>query len=130
MSNKTAIVYQGSINDILHRLCIEMTDALDKAGIAPTGVHVLAMMVLVAVSARTRTTSPLPDLGKMPSFNLLLSIFARNFTNTAFTNEEAESFKKEFLEMVQSLGGCEIPRGQTVPAKETVFVSPMSKEVH
>ena len=122
--------YLGSPHDIITTLCKEMSDAFERVGIALTGVHLVAMMYLVAAATRRGLEDPSPRLGAMPSFKLLLMIFTKVLTsNGDYSEAEQEHFKKEFTDLVKSLGGHEVPP-ESQFRKEITYVSPASKEVH
>ena len=126
-------MYQGTIKDIIEDLCKELGTALNMAGIRPTGIHVLAMMHLVAALAKANTEEPNQELGKMPSFKMLLGTLIRNYTRTAYSVEETEAFKDEFLDIMRSIGMVEDlgPRPtQSQITQKVPFMAPMSKEVH
>ena len=127
--NGTLTTYSGTPKDILVSLCTEITNVLEKNGIVPTGLHLLAMVHIVAGFIKHETENPTARLGKMPTFKMLITVLARNFTNTPYSAEETEIFNEEFKEMIESLGGSVI---STVPAssKQDIFMAPMSTEVH
>src|SRR3990167_2558256 len=82
--------YQGSIRDILENLCKDVGNALNNADIPPTGVHLLAALLVITSRIRiaNEDTEASKEFGKMPSCKLLLSLFTRNLTGTPFTKEE------------------------------------------
>lgn len=120
--------YAGTPQDIIHALCEEFTNAFHRAGLQPTGVHLVALLYLVVSTIRTGTENPNPTTGKMPSFKLLLMILTKVLAGGDYSKEETEHFTKEFTELVQSLGGHVIPSQPF--HKETSFIAPPSKEVH
>lgn len=124
--------YAGSPHDIVKAICEEINVALRRAGISPTGVHIIAMMYLVAATTKEGMSDPSPQLGKMPSFKLLLMVLTKVMAgDEKFSEEESEFFKTEFTDMVKSLGGCEISMETTpVHHKHITYMSPPSKEVH
>lgn len=131
LPNGVLTTYSGTPSDIMEHLTKEVADVLENAGVMPTGVHLLAMVHLVAGMIKSEMESPSARLGKMPTFKLLVSVLARNLTNTPYSPEETASFNEEFKGMVESLGGFTVAAtGAPAPPKQEVFMAPMSKEVH
>ncbi len=109
------VVYQGTPREIVIRVSTEIADILQAAGTQPTGIHLLAMLHLVACIVRMETESPNPASGRMPSFSSMLSLLTHHVSATAWTDEEARAFDTEFASIVESLGGHKMGTRKDLP---------------
>lgn len=125
--------YSGSPADIVVELSKEVQVALSNAGITPTGAHIIAAIWAIACAVHNGNAQDNSELGKMPSYKILLSVLIRGLTGRKWTQEEHEEFDVEFVEIVKSLGGAvlQTPASYTTSSPlGPLFVSPASKEIH
>lgn len=118
--------YSGTPREIIIELAKEVTEALSKQGIGPNGANIIAMMHALACSLGAKD---MPQIGKMPSFGLMLAVFRHGYLGSDWSSEEIDQFNQEISEIVLSLGGVKLD-GQEQKIKRAMIVSPMSKEVH
>ena len=110
MVNKDT-VYEGTPKQIITRMTHELADVLHAAGHGPSGVHVIALLHLVASVVK----SGIEDKeGQMPSFKSMLGILTHGVTGTPWSNEEMTAFDKEFQAIVESYGGRKITKDKPV----------------
>lgn len=126
------IFIEGTPSHIIEKLSGEIGDALRKANIPPTGLHVLAMfhVALSCIQNVMEKGDEVASLGKMPSFSLILNLITRGMMDPAaeWPEETRKVFGAEFMEIVESLGGIKLdtPTHQS----GSLFMAPASKEVH
>lgn len=116
-------VYQGTPTEVLEQMAKNLSEILTNAGVPPTGLHVLAMMHLVACTwyGRTKDTN-----GKMPDFKTMLAVFVKTATQSKWTDTEVDEFVEDFKRLVNDIGGM------TYNSKDTPlpFLVPKTDIVH
>lgn len=103
--------YAGTPTDIMQRVCKEITEVLTTGGVAPVGMTALAL-IHIGVSV-IRNHDALDN--KMPSYGTVVSLMTRAFYGEKLTHEEEDQFNKEFISMVESLGGYQVKPGTNAP---------------
>lgn len=98
---------QGTPAQIIIDTAEEMADAMKKADIKPTGIHVLATIHL-AMSLMSTGSAIGGTMGKMPSFKMVLTMMTRSLHPSGWTVEAAKEFDEEFGILVESLGGKKV----------------------
>ena len=126
-------VYQGSPKEIVVALSEEISTLFAEHGMPPTGVHVIALLHVVACAVRSALDDKAKGVsnqcGDMPSFKSMLAVLTHGLSGSEWTQQELRAFNDEFCGLIKSLGGSVLPKG-AAPFEPAAFMAPMSKEVH
>lgn len=122
-------IYEGTPRDITIKLCEEIAEVLSNGGYHPSGLHVIALLHIAACMVRSEGQES-SGVGKMPSLKTMLRVVTHGMTGANWSDQETEEFGKEFVEIIESLGGSKLPPGIKASRMAMPFISPASKEVH
>lgn len=129
--SSAGVIIEGTPGEIIGKLSEDVANALRKAGIPPTGLHVIAFFHLALSCIKNVEENGDKTLGKMPSYKLLLNLVTRALIDESWPDVERDLFSKEFMEITESLGGMKLDTPSTGKAvSTTMFMAPPSKEVH
>ena len=127
------ILYTGTPADVLMAVSARIAKVLEQANIAPTGIHVLALLHVASCAFRNgRQDYNTGDasMGAMPSFKTVLTFLTRISMGEMLNKEETQAFDEDFVAIVKSLGGSIEQSSTTNTFSNSMTLAPMSKEVH
>ena len=134
---QAGILYQGNPSDVLMAMAQRIVKALEQAGIAPTGIHILALLYAVSSvlhNGRQDYVKGDTSLGVMPSFKTVLTLLTRVSMGARLSQEETQEFNDDFVAIIKSLGGSIEYQSNTLSttslSNSHVIIAPLSKEVH
>ena len=99
-------IYQGTPAEIIVKVAAEIAEALQKAGIGPSGVHTLALVHLAACMRRGQAEAN--DPASVPSFDNMLQLLVHGMTGSTWTEDETRAFDQAFQTIVESYGGHKV----------------------
>lgn len=117
-------VHQGKPDAIIESVAREITEALEAAGIMPTGVHILALIQIVGAAWHDANKANHP-LNQPPSFKTMLTFFVKLAMDSSWTDEETKDFYEDVVRVVQGCGGQKVDPNSPPP-----FLLPPSGMVH
>ena len=134
---QAGILYQGNPSDVLMAMAQRIVKALEQAEIAPTGIHILALLYVVSSALHTGRQDYVKgdtSLGVMPSFKTVLTLLTRVSMGARLSQEETQEFNDDFVAIIKSLGGSIEYQSNilstTSLSNSHVIIAPLSKEVH
>ena len=134
---QAGILYQGNPSDVLMAMAQRIVKALEQTEIAPTGIHILALLYVVSSALHTGRQDYVKgdtSLGVMPSFKTVLTLLTRVSMGARLSQEETQEFNDDFVAIIKSLGGSIEYQSNTLSttslSNSHVIIAPLSKEVH
>lgn len=126
----TGTTYEGTPKEIVVRISEEIARLLEQSNRPTNGLTALALIHVAACMIRAGNDalkSGDSAMGKMPSFASALGTLVHGLLSSGWTVEELNAFDKDFVQIIESLGGVRLPKGAK---SDTPVMAPMSPHTH